>query len=693
MPEELKIEQKISQNNIVEFSCHSHNIFQLQDDDGKISGLLLNNKPVMLKTENISRDNSDLTYTENTWEITDYIRQINPGLYSVERTWHNKSEYSQDVCLCFQLYRKNSINFYIIPSVNYNGNSFGNSKEPKGLYDSYHFQAKNGKFEKEACWIFGGDRGSVPSCTITEDSHFTVGLFTEANDNSFSSCSIEEMESKGAIQKLFWPYQDAPYSYQPREIYNPPISELISIGPDKKVKKKFFISLHQQTEPNQGYVKILDDAWKLFYHKLHVKFKPNHLWRLGIKFIKTQLWNETQDYLGTIFGITFRDNKWIVSPWKKLEIGWVGQYGLLACMLLYDSIKNCDKDSWQKGEAMLDFWQKNGILSNGLIYVNYDMKLSGNTEQGLDTCNLGWGAYQYYLGFELAKEKGLEKSEWLNTANGICDFFVKNILPDNKFGKYWTIDGKVLDTKGTVGAFITWALIKGYRITQNSQYLQAAEASFRAYADDDLRRVCCAAGALDADCVDKETAFPLLMSGLDLYEITGKNYYLDQAEKAAYYLASWQITFSVKYLEDSPAAEIQYDTFGGTKISVKAVNTDPWGQIITIGWFRLASLTNNPVWLERAKAVWDQGNLSISDGNLKVKNVTKLEGSLPDYINSNKPFEKTIYPEGSQPESVNGTRRIKQGGLEGKVSNWCPAWCTAFRLFVLQQITDWNFFE
>jgi hypothetical protein len=48
-----------------------------------------------------------------------------------------------------------------------------------------------------------------------------------------------------------------------------------------------------------------------------------------------------------------------------------------------------------------------------------------------------------------------------------------------------------------------------------------------------------AAGALDTHCIDKESAIPLLQSGLLLYDISHEAVYLDWAELAAAYLASW----------------------------------------------------------------------------------------------------------------------------------------------------------
>ena len=121
--------------------------------------------------------------------------------------------------------------------------------------------------------------------------------------------------------------------------------------------------------------------------------------------------------------------------------------------------------------------------------------------------------------------------------------------------------------------------------------MDTAERAYRAYAEDDLARWQCTAGALDTDCIDKETAFALLLPGLDLYEITGDHYYLEQAEAAAYYLASWQWHYNLHYAPGTPAAAMGYATFGGTSVSVQHHHLDPWGALIALGWLRLGRMT------------------------------------------------------------------------------------------------------
>jgi hypothetical protein len=342
--------------------------------------------------------------------------------------------------------------------------------------------------------------------------------------------------------------------------------------------------------------------------------------------------------------------------------------------MIQDFLWNKNEDSWKKGEASLDFWAKNGSFPSGLIYARFDDKLAWKEDPEIDTRNMGDGAYFYLLAAELAEKVGRPRPLWKNTGLGICDFFCQNILSNGRFGKKWKASGLLTDPDGTIGCYLLPAMIKAYRITGRDVYLKTAVRAFRAYADEDLEAVCLTAGAIDQDTVDKETGLPLLTAGLDLYEITKDAYYLSMAEKAAYYLASWQYHYSIDFPQGTPATVIGYDAFGGTSVSVGGGGADQGGAVIALGWLRLYKATSKEVWKQRALATWGHTTIGISEGTLK------LNGK--------------VLPVGAQNEGYQHSRtRNSYTSRQGYGNEWLCAWCTAFRLWTLQHWPDWKDLE
>ncbi|KRF42253.1 hypothetical protein ASG93_21400, partial [Paenibacillus sp. Soil787] len=81
----------------------------------------------------------------------------------------------------------------------------------------------------------------------------------------------------------------------------------------------------------------------------------------------------------------------------------------------------------------------------------------------------------------------------------------------------------------------------------------------------------------------------MLKAGLALFRVTGKKTYLEWAEHAAWYLATWQWHHTVRYDAGTGLGDI--DTFGGTAVSTQHHHLDPFALSFIEDWIELASLT------------------------------------------------------------------------------------------------------
>ena len=116
----------------------------------------------------------------------------------------------------------------------------------------------------------------------------------------------------------------------------------------------------------------------------------------------------------------------------------------------------------------------------------------------------------------------------------------------------------------------------------------------------------------------RSSAIPLFKASLLLYIITGELKYLEKAEHSAYYLSTWQWHHTVKYAEDTALNKLDYDTFGGTSVSTQHHHQDLYGLVYVTNLLKLADLTGNPIWKERAQALWANGMIGVSNENHEV---------------------------------------------------------------------------
>ncbi|WP_126555419.1 hypothetical protein [Dictyobacter kobayashii] len=445
-----------------------------------------------------------------------------------------------------------------------------------------------------------------------------------------------------------------------------------------------YLSVAAVGEERRGWQKMLDVAWQLNYHATSPWFSPDELWRLGIHFAKESLWAEEDIFRGFSIGLLWAEGtnkqpgRWRQRPDHKYEIGWAGQNASLAVALLNDFLRSGDRDSLVRGLATLDCWVAGAALPGGLMRCHFDAILDGSSfltddftrtggdaREHQDACNLGGAALALFEAAQLAQQCGSPRPQYKDAALGICNFVLQTQRADGCIGRAWANNGVLLAMEGTIGAFLILPLISAYVHTDDERYLAAAERAYTYYIDALLRDGYTTAGALDTDCIDKESAVPLMDAGLTLYEVTGAHHYLNGAMHAAYYLASWQWCHTVEYSAESVLGKIGYDTFGGTAVSTQHHHLDPYAIACVPGWLQLAQLTGEDIWRQRARAAWDHGTIGISDGSLLVLGKQR--------------------PIGSQDEGAFHTRWREYGS----VSEWLVAWPTAFRLDVLRRSNDW----
>lgn len=555
--------------------------------------------------------------------------------------------------------------YTMIPALNYNGNGWGDSVEYTG----------------DNCdgtpWTYAWHRTTIPACTFSEEKKYSAALMCEADDTA--SCSLFLADTGKTRHSLIWPEQEGPKVLYRHEWYKGG-AYMGSIEP----RDTFcgIICAFRTERPRHQCRSLLDFAWRHYAHSIPAPKSPDDLWRYSIAFIKS-LWTREKDgFCSFNRGLQwYKDSCFFAKRDAiKYEIGWVGQCASLSNTLLTEYLRTGDKDAFEKAKTVLKSWIDFSKLDNGtgLHRIKFD---GAPCEQEriipLDACNLGQGAYQFFLAYDLMKKCGEEHPEYIDFAMDICNFAVKTQKADGEFAKSWNEDGSVNQQNGTIGCFLIPALLEAYRRTGEKKYLDSSVRAFDRYYSELDKYGFTTAGALDTYCIDKESSSPLLSAALALHRATNDKKYITCAVEIAWYLSTWMMHYTVKHPESTVLGEIGYDSFGATAVSTAHNAIDQYALHDVGSFIELSELTGDKQWKQRALAFWIGGSQLVSDGTLCIAG--------------------RVRPAGSQDEAVFHTRWGRPGLEPYNPSQWLVAWPVAFRMEILREYAQkpdgWEIFR
>ncbi|MBE6931575.1 MAG: hypothetical protein E7463_15000 [Ruminococcaceae bacterium] len=599
---------------------------------------------------------STAVYEDAANRVTLTVEQKKDTLFYIRRRWENLSDRARKIQTVLRVSPCFDVAKYLIPCVSVNGNVFGAGLEPKGL-------ERDG--EK---WIFGYDREAIPACTLTENADFACALFASAEDAAslVSSCSVSRDHESGAwYQELFHPVIEKPVTYSTRDGYAEGYDSFIELGAGEVFETGMYLCVNRPRWENFGIAEVLDQALGLYGDNSDM-FVPEKkaLWDRSIAFARS-LMTHYKDKKGFIIGFhRNQDDEFVYREDECFELAWCGQNILFSRMFIEDWARFGHKESLDDALEILDTRASFCTAKSGLLAAQLkDYEDLDNAEA--DTCNMGYGAYEFLRCWERLRELGIDKPAYLEAARGLCDFFCAHFSPEYGFGKAWRLDGVCTSEGGSIGAFVICPLVKIYALTKEEKYLAMAEKALKYYVERDLDKFCCTAGALDTSCVDKETSAPFIMSAVMLYELTGKPVYLEYAEKAAYYFTSWMFHYQPVYAPSSEIVRYNVCVKGLTSVSAQHHHLDMYAGIVVPYLRRLADLTGDEKWRVRADMMWNAVTQFIGDGELTVHGLLR--------------------PVGSQNEALFHCRWGFGTGKRGNLNDWLVAWPCAFRMSVLAE--------
>lgn len=544
---------------------------------------------------------------------------------------------------------------YLIPGVSYNGNGWGNGKEPKGL-------------EREGQpWVFDYRRTTLPGCTISEDTEHYIALMASDKDRDslLCSCSMTADRDGCMIHRLLYPIIERPLTYCSRDKYSESYETFIHLEEGEEFKAVAFLLSGKPAAPAFAAANVEEMALQLLGRPFPFAYPMREVQTLALSHAKHLL----SQYRGRqLFHIGMSPENGSFVKRDGFAFGWCGQNGMYARLCIQKGLQEGKRELVEIGRSNLDAWAGDAVAGTGLIVTEYE-DLEKESSVIVDTCNQGFAVAELLKAYRLLKAASMEAEAYRKAAEGVADFFVEHYSSEYGFGKAWDVHtGVCADPNGTIGAYLIPGLVDLYEETGRQRYLDCAKKACRLYFVRDLARFICTAGALDTYCTDKETSGPMLIGALRLYELERSDEWLDIAKKAGWYFCSWMMHYDTISEPGSDFNIAAYHTLGGTTVSAQHHHIDPWGALIVPSLLSLYRITGEMNWKRRARLIWANA----------IQNIAPAEG-------------KMFHGMWRHPGAQNGGYCQCRWGVEkgaGEINDWLVAWPQAFCLNAAMELSD-----
>ncbi len=606
---------------------------------------------------------------------------------------------------------------YMFPGINYNGNDFGEHLSSKREYGnskaSIPFPTGLGYENKP--WIFAYDRGSIPSCTISENKDKVFALFvSDKTPQSYESASSMEKLDDGSMRHIiYWPSMEAPYTYSDKLIFSDGVDGNITLAPGEEFSASAYAYIGKPKWEHYGFAEVFPQAWRKINHEVPSQRDVNEVMRLDKLF---QDWGRRQDEDGywydvrlddqtfragySIFGNRSNDgytvedytlhpelNRWYkpdVELSKKLkkgeyikgkggEIGFGCQVFQIARLSIEYGIRNNCPEDIDYGLKVFRSWLANRCYPTGILMTNSPRK-----NPLRNASNMGWSISELSRIAVLLDKNGMDGSEFRNAAKRIVEVVRRGVREDGALGSVWDgVSGNVVNYNGDSGGFVLMGLVRYWQMSGDDTLLPIIENAFRYYYTLDIDNFRCVGGAMDCASIDKEGIQPFFTSAKLMFEATGDERYLEYARKAAWYFASWLYIHNPIYDEDDDLTVYNWKPAGANIVGVEHPALDEYGALLLGEYLWLARVDNEPLWREVAELIWRNGTQGFADENHLIWH--GLERPIGSKNEAIFPSRWSKYRAGES----------KRGSLNDHLTGWAGAYRTASLYELSEEDLQW----
>nr|WP_144922194.1 discoidin domain-containing protein [Paenibacillus bovis] len=377
-------------------------------------------------------------------------------------------------------------------------------------------------------------------------------------DSSFSYGSL-------GIHKLAQPSLDFVYPAMEGEINyidrnKPWVLRSHPVNADASQQYELVLRFDRTTD----YEEALQQEWRTYFEIFNPQVKNidvQALYNNAIDLLDTY----ARDYNG-VFGLPFKaDVPDGEITGNAMVMGFVGQQLPAAYQMIRYGLEQNNPNLVEKGTQMVEFWVQNSMTPSGLPKTWYEPYFEGTgvfTNHDVDIRTMSDGMEGAADAFQIMKQHGNIKQEWLEYIQTFGDWLVNNQNEDGSYYRIYDLEGNPVHK----GIFNTTNpirfLLKLYEITNDVKYknaaLKAGEFAYEAI----YKPFMFVGGTSDNDnTIDKEASVMAMNAFLALYDETKEDRWLEALKGAADFTATW--TFAWSY--DTPPAGTRWAANGDTK--------------------------------------------------------------------------------------------------------------------------------
>ena len=170
---------------------------------------------------------------------------------------------------------KSASDYWMIPSVSYNGNNWGRGKEPKGAQ-------QNGKWR-----TYSYRSTPIPGATYSEGTRFAVAMWSDVPQNEKESISCSLMpDRETTTHRLIWPEEEMPVMYAARDRYKPGYQKQEKLSKGETVTLTAYLSVCNVQPHHYAMHNFLHEAWERADKQETAIYPPAKIWELGLRYAK-----------------------------------------------------------------------------------------------------------------------------------------------------------------------------------------------------------------------------------------------------------------------------------------------------------------------------------------------------------------------------------------------------------------------